>query len=439
MRFYRRPLFWFIVAFVFSMVLARYVKTSVFDTGYARAWYYGDAASCKNVVSASKYYLEHGFAKNSGLPVYEYNDTDSNNDYIYSHYPPLAEWTGGVIAKLTGRADERTLSLFPLLLSCLLFYLIYKNLQDIIPDDRVSFLGASLLVLSNYFIGWAHDIHQHVYVEVLKWWFVFAWWRYLRRPVNPAYLLPLLCLAYFCMGLLSYEPYVYIAIVIVGLSWVETKKIMTWPNVILLAMPVLAFSTRLYINYCYFGSLQAMLNDMYNSVLLRTGGEGNHASELGRAMRWDDYVFLLPKTRLHRLGHFYLFPSLVIVGLGLLGMWQLKKTNDHLFRIACVFYLAAFSWILVMPQHALIHIFTLRHMAIFLGLVLGYGMYAYAGLVRQHLQQKAIPFLVLHSVVLAYSAAYILVNTIYMLYLKFGYLYPMLGKESYELIDHFSF
>jgi hypothetical protein len=100
---------------------------------------------------------------------------------------------------------------------------------------------------------------------------------------------------------------------------------------------------------------------------------------------------------------------------------------------------AALSWSFVMSQHALIHIFTLRHSALFIGLTIGYGLTLYWKQVVASFNQKKVLAIAIHSILITYSIVYIAINTVYFVYLKFGILYPHLGSNKYELIDHFLF
>lgn len=436
MKFYKKPLFWAIFIFCYTIIFFRHEKVSFHDDGFGRAWYYGDNASALNVESAAKYYLDSGFHKNASLPMYEY--TSSNADYVYTHYPPLAEWIGGVIAVSTGFWEAYQLSFLTLFLSMFLFFVIFRFLSDIIADDKISFLSASILVLSNYFISWADDIHQHLYIELFRWLFVYIWWKYLTTSKHRVVSIASLMLLYFAMCFLSFEPFVYIFIVIVGFAWVFQKRLFSLDVFLLVCVPVVAFTLRLYLNSLYFGGFAAMYADMHDALTHRTGGESSK-SELGRKMYLSDYIYLLPKTRIHRLGHFYIFPSLMIIFFYLLGLWHLYKTNKQLFKLAFVLMVAALSWSFVMSQHALIHIFTLRHSALFIGLTIGYGLTLYWKQVVASFNQKKVLAIAIHSILITYSIVYIAINTIYFVYLKFGILYPHLGSNKYELIDHFLF
>jgi len=433
--FYKRPAFWLIFLFVYAVIGTRYAKVGIHDPGFGRSWYYGDASSEGNVESAARFYMEKGFGPNAGLPTYAYTDSLPENDYVYTHYPPMAEWLGGLTARLSGHYTDQAISLLPLLLSVALFFMIYSILARWLDNDPAAFIGASVLVLSNYFISWADDAHQHLYIEFFRWSFVYLWWAYLTEKRSAAVIL-VLAFCYAMMCLLSYEPYVYIAIIVVGFPLALKQKWFRWEVAVLLIVPVLAFGLRLYLNAAYLGGFDAMLADMKGALLNRTGAEAA-ASELARKMDFKDYFFLLPKTRLHRLGHFYIFPSLVLILLGILGALQLRKRNKVFFRVAIVIYLAAINWSFVMPQHALIHIFTLRHIAIFVGIVSGFGLIRYRAILLQHWQGRRYLYLTGHLVLIAYTVFYAAVNTVYFVYLKYGFLYPHLGRDHYELFDRF--
>lgn len=434
-KFYQRPIFWGILLFVYAVIGFRYFNVGIHDEGYGRSWYYGDSSSEGNVESAAKFYMEHGFGPNAGLPTYNHSDSIPENDYVYTHYPPMAEWLGGIIAKASGHYTDHAISTVPLLLSVLLFFMIYFILARWLNNDLAAFIGASVLVLSNYFISWADDAHQHLYIEFFRWSFVYLWWLYLTEK-QPKYLILVLAFCYAMMCLLSFEPYVYTAIIIIGFPLALRKKLVRWEVAVLLFVPLLSFGLRLYLNAQYLGGFSMMLQDMRSALLNRTG-MSSEASELSRKMVFGDYLYLLPKTRIHRLGHFYIFPSLVVILLGILGAIRLRKYNPVFFRVALVIYIAAVSWIFVMPQHALIHIFTLRHIAIFVGIVIGFGLLYYKEILLRHWRGKQYLYLSGHLIILSYSLFYVAVNTVYFVYLKYGLLYPHLGRDGFELFDRF--
>ncbi len=435
-KFYQRPIFWFILLFVYSVILVRHNNIGIYDTGYGRGWYYGDAFSDINVESASKFYMEHGLKRNYGLPTYKYTDTIPNNEFVYTHYPPMAEWIGGVFAKTTKHYDFKTMSIVPLLLSVVLFFMIFHILSVWLKNDIASFVGASLLVLSNYFIAWADDTHQHVYVEFYRWLFVYVWWFYLSSDKKNKWLVLLLAFSYAMMSLHSFEPYVYIAIITLGFPIALRQKLIRWEVALLLLTPVVCFAFRLWLSAEFLGSVQAMINDMTLAYKHRTGTD-DRWSEIGRVMSFWDYIQALPETRLHRLGHFYSFPSLVVVMLAIIGLIELRRKYLAIYRVAIVIYIASISWMFIMPQHALIHIFTLRHIGIFLGLAMGLGIVAYWKIIVAHFHKRDYLLLSIHSVILIYSLTYFGINTFYFLYVKYGWCYPKFGTDNFELVNQF--
>jgi len=435
-RFYQLPVFWCMLFFVFSIILARHNKIGIYDQGYGRSWYNGDAFSDINVESAAKYYQEYGLRKNNGLPTYRYTDSIAGNEFVYTHYPPMAEWIGGIFAKITKHHDFKTLSFPVLFISLALFFLIYYILSVWLKNDIGAFIGASLLVLSNYFIPWADDIHQHIYVEFFRWIFVYGWWLYLSSEKKKILLIYALALSYAMMCFFSFEPYVYTAIIIVGFPIALKKRIVRWEVALLLAVPLVCFGLRLWLSSQYLGSFSAMLNDMTLAYKHRTGSD-DRWSEIGRAMSFWDYIQLLPETRLHRLGHFYLFPSFVVIGLAILGLIDLRNKYNQIYRVAIVIYLASISWMLVMPQHALIHIFTLRHIGIFMGLTLGLGIVSFIKHIKAHWNKKDYLFLSIDVIVIIYSLTYFAINTVYFLYMKYGWFYPQFGTDNFELTNYF--
>jgi len=431
---HRKIIFWGIFIFCLSLIFVRY-KISISDEGYGKAWYFGDAFSSNNVKSAAKYYNEKGFSTNEYLPTYNYQDTIIGNELLYTHYPPLAEWIGGLTTKITGSFSEYVLSLLPTLLSILLFFLIYKVIDDITGYPTESFIAASCLVLSNYYLGWASDFHQHVYIEMGRWLFVWIWWKYLKGTTSKL-AIPLLMLIYACICFVSFEAYVYIAIIAVGFAWVMTKKIIRWEIIALLLVPILMFSLRMYINYNHFHDWAITIEDFKHAYATRTGITESY-SELGRKMTLYDYLIFLPQTRFIRLGHFYLFPSAVVIALCILGLIKIKALNKTLYQLCLTVYFASISWTILMAQHALIHIFTLRHLAIFVALTMGFGLMAYREKLIFDFQKKNKTMFILHVLMISYSIIYFGINTFYFLYLKYGFLYPKLGTSTFEVTNCF--
>src|SRR5690606_752233 len=134
----KKPIFWVIFLFVYSIIIFRHVNIDIHEPGFGRGWFYGDDFSDRNVESAAKYYMVHGLKSNYGLPTYFYTDTITGNEMVYTHYPPMAEWIGGAVAKLTKDYSFKTLSILPLVLSVFLFFMIYHILSQWIKSNKIS-------------------------------------------------------------------------------------------------------------------------------------------------------------------------------------------------------------------------------------------------------------------------------------------------------------
>ena len=143
-------------------------------------------------------------------------------------------------------------------------------------------------------------------------------------------------------------------------------------------------------------------------------------------MNGYDYFVKLPWERFCRLEYFFTLPSALIILVGIYGMYKIRQYNKELFKLAIVLYIASISWIIVMVQHALIHIFTTRHLGLFLAIASGFGIYYYYDLFKRLWQARS-KWLWLHIPLLLYAIGHAAYTTIFTLYLKFGLLYPHLG------------
>ncbi len=423
--------------FCFSLIIHRWQAISVYDHGFGKSWFNGDAFSSRNVISASKYFVDSGFCKTKLLPVFDYKTNYPNGysvDIPYTHYPPLADVTAGVFAKVFNTSNRNTLGVLPLLFSIGLFFLILKTLNLWIKNDRIALISAAILWLSNYFIAWADDLHQHVYVEFFRWLFCYLITIYYSSNTTNKIQVFLLAIIYLILSLLSFEPIVFIAIVIIGFSLLNKKPLFSWVNFILLSMPILGFGLHLYQNYLFFGNWQLVYKDFHDAFLIRSVG----AVDIPGGDYWTNRslgIGEIPRLIvlwIQRLGHFYIIPGSMFLMMAFFAMKKLKKENLNLFYIALILFLAGISWNFIMAKHAMIHMFTVRHMAIFYGLIIGFGMLEYIQYYKMLLNQKKWIWISLNSLFIAYSIGLILINHFYFLYLKYGFLYPYLGTDTFQ-------
>lgn len=92
-----------------------------------------------------------------------------------------------------------------------------------------------------------------------------------------------------------------------------------------------------------------------------------------------------------------------------LPLYHFYKTSLIQFKMAIIFFIAGIAWIFIMPQHAIVHTFTIKHLAVFVVFVSGYGLIKYIELFRQSLLS---------------------IIRVYYVYLKFGFAYPQFGTNT---------
>lgn len=417
--------------FCYSLIIFRWANIPIADiNSQARAGVYGDAFSSRNVHSASMWFKDMGYTKTRALPVLNYTGNfNPEGTETYTHYPPLPDILGGIYARVLNTKNPYTLAIVPILLSIFFFFFLKIVLKKIIPDPKAAFIAWLVMVISCYFICWADDLHQHLYTELLKWAYVYILYRYFTET-KKRWMMPALCGIYFIQSWLTYESVPFLAIVTVGFSIIFTKKIFTLSCFLLLVMPVLAVALHLFQNYLYFGNWHDVIADMRNAFLKRTTGTGEMSNELGRSVQLYDFYRMGYYEFWFRLGRMFSIPAIPFIFFALLAMIRLYKQHRTHFKIAIVFLLAGIAWILVMPQHALIHTFTIKHMAMFVAFVSGYGLVHYYDLLKKHFHSGAWYWKITHVLLIAYTFWGFIFNQVYYVCLKFGFAYPHLGLSA---------
>lgn len=415
--------------FCYSLIILRWINIPIADnTTGGRAGIYGDAFSSRNVHSAAMWFKDMGYRETKALPVFYYTGNfNPAGTEVYTHYPPLPDILGGLYARILNTKNPYILAVIPIILSVFFFFILQVVLRKIIPDDRSAFLSWVLLVTSCYFICWADDLHQHLYTELLKWLYVFILYRYFTED-KKRWMLPSLCIIYIIQSWLTFEPIPFLAIITVGFFIIFTKRIVTPACLLLLAMPVLGVALHLFQNYLYFGDWQAVMADMKGAFLKRT--TGTQDNELGRAIQLFDFRKMWTYEFWFRLGRAFALPAVSFISIASIALVHLYRHYRIHFYMALVFSLAGVAWIFVMPQHAVVHTFTIRHMAIFVAFVSGYGLIQYRELLKKHFTSRAYYWQVIHILFILFTLGGFLYNQGYYVYLKFGFAYPHLGTSA---------
>jgi hypothetical protein len=418
-----------IFVFCYALIIFRWRNIPIADTTTeARVGVYGDAFSSRNVHSSAMWFKDMGYRKTKGLPVFNYTGNFNQTDIeVYTHYPPLPDILGGVYARILNTKDPYKIAIFPILLSILFFFLLQIVLQKILPDPKVAFLSWVLLVISCYFICWADDLHQHLYTEFLKWLYIYILYRYFTE-LKKNWMLPALCGIYFIQSWLTFESIPFLAIITAGFFFIFNKKIITPACFLLLSMPVLGFALHFFQNFLYFGNWHDVIADMKGALLKRTIGEMDN--ELGRVVHSYDFLKMWAYECWFRIGRMFSLPAIsfiIIVAFALKKMYNEQRIH---FKIAIIFFIAGIAWIFVMPQHAVVHTFTIKHLGVFIAFVSGYGLIQYSHLLKKHFSKKSVYWKIAHILFIIYTIGGFIYNQGYYVYLKFGFAYPHFGTSA---------
>lgn len=419
----------YILIFCLALIAWRIFNVPLYDYDKGRDSVHGDGYSDKNAHSTARYIYDYGFLKSCFLPVWNYDGDSSDTEIsVYTHYPALPDVLAGVYAKILRTDDDRVIRIFPFLFAIIWFLLLYKVFARFLKDKNKAFLSATILVLSNYYLAWADNLHKHLYEELLKLIFVYGLFNYFEEKRKNKFLLAGLALVFLIAVNISFEPVVYLAVVTLGFSWIYTRKIFTTEVFILGFSSLAGLALHAFQNYKYLGSWDAVVADMRGALLLRTVGQETPGTAIAeKAMTLTD-VLKMPFDLVNRIERFFLIPGWAFLVFAYLGLKTIKKESLRMYQIAIVLLIASLSWFVVMMQHGFIHIFTTRQFGLFYGLVIGYGIFAYWAQFKKSKKEKKTALLVVHYLFMSYIIVMALSQQIFDLYLKNGFLYPHLGK-----------
>jgi hypothetical protein len=292
--------------------------------------------------------------------------------------------------------------------------------NQFVRDKRKTTFAVCIMLLSNYFIFWADNLHKHQYEELLKWLFVgLMYWYYEHEKKSLGALLGLLVI-YVVSANISFEPIVYLAIVTVGFAIIYDRTIFTKETILLGLTAVLGFGLHMLQNYYYLGSIDLVIQDMSNAATLRTVGTNTEVSDLGRSLTWVDFANI-PNLIQMRIERVFLIPGFAFFVFVYLAFRKLRQDEPKILRILIVLLIASLSWGFVMTQHFTVHCFTIRQWGLFYALVLGFGLPEYWTLYQTKIKQSK-KWLTLHYLFMGYILAMALSQHVYD-YFRYGILY----------------
>lgn len=406
----------------YAVILFRVFNISIYEDTKARDFYHGDSYSDINAHSTGMYMYDYGFSESKGLPVWKYKgDFDTTNIAVYTHYPALPDFLAGVYAKIFNTKSERIIRIIPVLISMAFVVLIFYVLNLFYKDKALASISGCIILLSNYFIFWADNLHKHQYEELLKWLFVGLIYLYYEGGKKHRMLLLWMIIIFIVNANISFEPIVYMAIVTVGFSIIYDKTIFSKETIWLGIAAVSGVFIHLLQNYFYYGSIELVYKDMIEVATLRTVGAGNNVqNELKRSLTWLDFANI-PNLIQMRLERVFLIPGPAFFVFAYLAFKKLKTENTKLFSILLVLLVASVSWLLVMTQHATVHCFTIRHFGIFYAVAIGIGLKEYYALYQTKIKDTRW-MLVLHYIFMAYIIG-MMVAQQFVDYFRYGLLY----------------
>lgn len=432
-----RKIYLFVFLFCYVLIVWRVMNVPLYNYDQGRNFIHGDGFSDKNVHSTAMFYKDFGLVDRTCLlPVFNYKgdgDTLKNVAHpeksvlVYTHYPALPDMLGATYSYVLNTKSDQWIRIFPILISIGFFFFIIKFCNRFIEDHRAAFYSILIILLSNYFIAWADTLHKHLYEEFIKWGFVYLLYDYYKKGKPQGYFW-LLVLLYIVVANVSFEPIVYLAVVCIGFCWIFDRKILNWETVVLGLASILGFGLHLYQDYLYFNhSWEAVYKDMHTAVAERTTGvEGDPKSDMGK-LSLGNYLEI-PFSWFNRLERAFLIPGWAMLVFGFLAMKKYYYGNRELFYVCLTIFAATISWSIVMPQHFTVHLFTVRHWGIWMALLSGVGIVEYMRLLKQNFKVDQWYWKTAHVVFIGYIVVMLLSQQVFDLYLKNGFLYPLLGR-----------
>ena len=265
--------------------------------------------------------------------------------------------------------DERVLRVPALLFSVLflIFILFWFPRQFTDPNETTA--AIAVLLVSNYFIGWADCLSEQPFSEYFKWLaFASLLWSYR----NPRKKTPLVCLAVTCLGAALTTPYpvVSLAVLSVGMAWAHRTGYVVPQLWIPLASMTIGVAIHASLGILHVGGVAPWWADIVDSLHRRTVGNARSESTIGLHSigRW-----LL--EWLNRPERYFMLSTTTLV-LATWAYFKRWKADPLRLRVTAAVIASTFSWSLIFPQHFLTHHFMARDVGLWAGWVGGSGLLA---------------------------------------------------------------
>ncbi len=417
---YKKILFCVFI-FSFSVVVYRAFNVSCLDNSPARNSIYGDGYSDKNTLSSAKYFYDSGFIKTAFLPVHDYYPEQLQTN-AYTHYPAIPNILAGFYAVIFNSYNEFVLRIIPMLLSIAFFFFIFFVLKHVTKNNLIALIGGCSLVLADYYIAWADNLHQHLYGEFLKWIYFYLLYNYFKSgTTNKIAFIPMLIIMLLQVNI-SFEQPVFLGVLTLGFSIIYKKSIFTFETISAGIFVIIGFGLHILQNAIYFNSIDLAISDMKSAFMLRTAGVELTIQKAEAPFTWKNY-WEVPFNWFNRMERFYFFPGWAVLILGITAMKNLKQTNNELYKIIWVLFFASISWTICMAQHAFIHSFTNKHFSIFYALLIGISLPLFINNFKIAWNDKSKKKIVFYTLLSLYMFAMFLTQQFIPVYILFGFGY----------------
>tara|TARA_Y100000768_G_C23991143_1_gene693292 strand:- start:10968 stop:12149 length:1182 start_codon:yes stop_codon:yes gene_type:complete len=382
---------------------------------------FGDGYSDRNTYSAILFFKDHGFLKSNFLPMHNYTETrDLRDATAYTHYPALPDILSASYAFLFATEQEWQIRIIPIFLSIFMLFVAWHTLKIYLRESKSLYLSFISLVLSNYYISFADNLHKHIYEEFFKWiivWALIVFYKFPER-YSKAGLISLLAICFFLVSNASFEPIVFIAVFVVGMSWTFKRRIFTPLNFFLGFITISAFVVHFYQVILYYGDFNEALADFSGSLSHRTLGKDNAKNYF----TWIDFL-QNPFRPINRMERMFIIPGWAYIIMLWFGLKKIFRENKEFFGVIMSLLAASYAWYLVMPQHAFIHPFTVRQFGIFIIFTTGISVIEYLKIAKEHFNSDQFLLKFAHSFLALYVIAMFLTQHVLQAYLRFGFLH----------------
>jgi polyferredoxin len=94
-------------------------------------------------------------------------------------------------------------------------------------------------------------------------------------------------------------------------------------------------------------------------------------------MTFTDFAEI-PFLWFNRIERGYMLTGWALLVMLYWGLGVMRRQNPQLIPILVVVFVASIAWSVVMPQHYVVHLFTVRQFGLWVGLAGGYAVYGYS-------------------------------------------------------------